>query len=247
MAKVIRAVLAAAALTLLGGAGTASAATLYQVDPSTPFGDNGNAVVRIEYSTEDYYKSVRAGGFDLSTTQVPTPATSFVAWCLDIMHDLTLPSQYAITTNPFANTSGDIADFRLDNILKLFNTTYGTLNLADANQSAGFQLALWELVYEKPSYGYSLNDGRFEANNTAARTYANTFLGNLTKTAVNAFQLVFYESTDLVKDGRTWRQKSQNLVSIAPVPLPAAGLMLGAGLIGLFAMKRAKRKDMASA
>lgn len=247
MPKVFRRVLAAAALTLLAGVSTASAATLYQVNPSTPFGDNGNAVVRIEYSTYNYNEYVRAGGFDLSTTAVATPASSFVAWCLDIVHDLTLPSQYTITTNPFVNTTGDIDDFRLNNILKLFNTTYGTLNLADANQSAGFQLALWELVYEKATNGYSLNGGRFESNDTGARTYANTFLGNLTKTAVNAFQLVFYESTDLVKDGRNWEQKSQNLVGIAPVPLPAAGLMLGAGLLGLFALKRSKRKDVASA
>jgi hypothetical protein len=247
MPKVIRRVLAAAVLTLLAGVGTASAATLYQVNPSTPFGDNGNAVVRIEYSTYNYDEYVRAGGFDLSTTAVATPASSFVAWCLDIVHDLTLPSQYKTTTTPFSSTTGAIDQFRLDNILKLFNVAYSALNLGSASQSAGFQLALWELLYEKPSNGYSLNDGRFEANSTDARTFANTLLGQLGQAATGAFQLIFYESSDKVWTRDGWVQKSQNLVGIAPVPLPAAGLMLGAGLVGLFALKRSKRRDVASA
>lgn len=237
MKKIILCVAAAAALTI--GTGVASAATLYQANPSSVFGGNGSATVKIYYGNDD--KNVRAGGFAL-TTNLANPASSFVAWCLDIFHVLSLPEQYTVTTTPFSTTTGLIDTTRLANIQKLFNTGYSDVVLTDNNKSAGFQLALWELLYET-SGTFSLNSGFFEANNTAARTFANTLLSQLNDVVTDAFEMIFYESAENSKG----KQLSQNLVSVTPVPLPAAGLMLGAGLLGLVALKRLKRRDAAAA
>jgi len=233
MKRALISLVAAAAMTAFAGSGVASAATLYQTSPSNVFGSNGKMTVTIELGNDG--ETARAGGFSL-TTSPGNAASSFVAWCLDIFHVLDLPETYNVTTTPFSNTTGTVNATRIANIQKLFNTGYSDVVLTDNAKSAGFQLALWELLYETSST-FTLNSGYFESNNTAARTFANTLLAGLNDLATEAYKMVFYESAE------NWRghQLSQNLVSVTPVPLPAAGLMLGAGLLGLFGLNRLRK------
>lgn len=236
-------VVVAASIFALAGSGTASAATLYQVSPTSAFGSNASSTVSIERGSYDV--TSQAGGFSL-TTAPGNPGASFVAWCLDIFTSLDLPETYNITTTPFSQTSGTISPTRLSNIQKLFNTGYSTAMLTNGAKSAGFQLALWELLYETAG-SFNLYTGFFNAeSNTAARNFANEFLGNLGNVATSAYQLVFYESAESTRRGNEI-QLSQNLVSVTPVPLPAAGLLLGAGVLGLFGLKRMKRREAAKA
>ena len=116
---------------------------------------------------------------------------------------------------------------------RLFETGYSGLDLTDNTNSAGFQLAIWEIAFESgPTY--DINDGNFQSNlnssTDAATGFAKTLLAGLGGPITQNYALNFYLS-----DG------SQDLISVAAVPLPAAGFLLMAGLGGLAALRR-KRK-----
>jgi hypothetical protein len=172
----------------------------------------------------------------------------FVAWCLDINHYLNLSSDYTINnTDPYQNqpgvvlTAGQITDLN-----SLFNTAYATLDLNVGAQVAGFQLALWEIAFEDVGNAYDIVAGDFLSvwNTTnAAVSNAAAYLANLGGTATGSYNLTFWEATPQQNGNH-----SQNLISaspgggiLPPVPLPAAGWMLGIGLLGLYGAKRRKK------
>ncbi len=143
----------AAVLALMTGlALPASAGTvLYKADKfdgdadtSDIFNGNGNTIVTLKGGPR--IVTAHAGGFALTDK-----ITDFVAWCLDIGNTLSIPGSgtpYHETSDPFTQTTGAIDGDRLGRIENLFETSYAGLDLTNDAQSAGFQLALWELLYE---------------------------------------------------------------------------------------------------
>ncbi|MFN6978852.1 MAG: VPLPA-CTERM sorting domain-containing protein [Gemmobacter sp.] len=244
----MRIALAALALTLpLAAPAAASVFTLEQTAANV-HGTNGRTTVTITSTTPSVGpQSTSAGGFDLRVKAGDTSgiapldaAAKFVAWCLDIAKTLSLPSSYAVTTAPFAAQT--LASQQKADIRRLFDTGYDTTMLGNDAYSAGFQIALWEIVNET-SGSYDVNAGTFTVTNggaagTNARTVATNLLGGLGGPVVNTgFRVVYLESQDMKNPvGRD----SQNLVTVAPVPLPAAGLMLLAALGGVAALRRRK-------
>ena len=174
---------------------------------------------------------VSAGGFALKGDD---GVGDFIAWCLDTMKYLTLTSTYAVNhTNPFTNNPVLTASQKTD-IKRLFDTAYDALLGGAPNNegSAAFQLALWEIVNEKNG-AYDLSGGSFyTTSNPGASGAANTLLGKLGDTPSGNYRLVFLESVG----------KSQNLVSVVPVPLPAAGILMLAALAGGAAAYNRRRK-----
>jgi hypothetical protein len=237
--------LAAAVALSIGFAAPASAGTvLYLADKfdgdagtTSVFNGNGNTAVRVEGGPRAV--DALAGGFALSDS-----ITDFVAWCLDIGNNLHIPSTgtaYHETSTPFAGTTGEIAPPRLGSIRALFETSFSTLDLASNAQSAGFQLALWEILYET-SGTFDLTSGSFRqtrgtAAADAANAEANGFLMALGGPVTQGYRLTFFESGT---NGQG-KQLSQNLVTVSEVPLPAAGLLLVAGLGGFAALKRRRK------
>lgn len=226
------------ALALSGG--MASAVTLEQ-QGSSIFGNNGS-----RNGTITPGGSVAAGGFDVQVKDgtgslgVAYLDTAFTAWCLDIGRRLALPSSYQVTATPFspvALTSQQRGDIR-----RLFNTGYSESSLGTSangkNYSAGFQLALWEIVNETGAY--DLTGGSFSATGfNGAIAVANNLLGNLgNPNPPGNFRIVYLQSQDA--DGGGMRD-SQNLVTVAAVPLPAAGvlLVLALGALGVAGRRRA--------
>lgn len=215
----------------------ASAATLsYQV-PGNIFGTNGSAGVHI---SSPLSVNAQAGGFALKgDISGDSALESFTAWCVDITKSINLGYSYTVT-----NGTSLMTPTQIGNIQKLFNTALTGLNLTSAANSAGFQLALWELVYETGAT-FNVTSGGFAATsgNASAITVANSLLAGLLGPKTGNYTLSFLES---------YHHGSQNLVTgtpgkdeIPPVPVPAAGLLLFSALGGAGLMSRLRRRATA--
>lgn len=260
----------AAALTVLSvaaGVGFADTAraTQVQITQQQPGGSasdlfDGNgyapAVITSGWSSQAVY----AGGFALQGDLTGSGALDkFTAFCLDISHDLFLPSSYTVTSTPFTNSNApQLSGAQTTNIGLLFDLYYTANLVQDAAKAAGFQLALWEIVNEKPTNALSLGTGNFKATSytyhsadnwqysPAAITDGNSYLGGLAAylknptTLSTQYQLTYLQAADC-KPG-CYCDRSQNLVTVSAVPVPAAGFLLLTAFGGLGFTARRRRK-----
>jgi len=216
----------AVAVVMAGGAAASTIKVDYQ--GNTAHGSYGKATVTLTAPGKlPVANPVSAGAFALNADSLG----DFAAWCLDLATTMTPGKNYTVTDSPFSGNS--LSEKVIGNIQKLFNTAYAALDLNENAESAGFQLALWELVYETGNK-FDVSKGKFKASgDTAAVNFANGLLKGLDGDATQNYEMTFLQS-----------KHSQNLVTanVAPIPLPAAGfLMLGAlGGLGLAARKRRK-------
>ncbi|RLJ60406.1 putative secreted protein [Litoreibacter meonggei] len=203
---------AAASASILSGAAYASPVTL------TYSGLSVNPAETVDLYSPRSFNNLRAGGFNMSDG-----TNSFVAWCIDLFD--TIGSAVYDQTRPAQVSDSEEADL---NRLFSNNRSIATDN---AVNSAAFQVAVWEIVYETGS-SYDVGSGDFRAgDNTAVTSLAQNWLSNL-GTDAGSYKLSFYESST-----------SQDLVSGAPVPavpLPAGLPLLLVG-VGALALTRKRR------
>lgn len=166
------------------------------------------------------------------------PLGDFLAWCLDLQNtlDTNKSRPYKITNTPFDNTLDLSVSERGDRIQAVFDANYGGLDAGVGNEAAGFQLALWEALYDDD---WDLGKGDFQASASIdITTKANTYLTAAKdyKNGEKRFDLTFFESTG------TGESQRQNLVSASPVPLPASVLLLLGGIGGLGSLSALRRR-----
>ncbi|SNS86064.1 VPLPA-CTERM sorting domain-containing protein [Tropicimonas sediminicola] len=202
-----------------------------------------------------------AGAFELTATLPDTSSFDFTAFSLDLEKPLIANQQYTVTNWPFSNGGVDLTDQQETAIQALFDIADPMSLDFTTNEiySSGFQLALYEVVYETSGNPYTL---AFESSGTTtfyaeptdysdtgevgAVAFANSILSTLnsgTGWVSGAYELFWLQNTNNV---------GENLVSgytvgsnpgfpAAPIPLPASGLLLIGGL-GALAVARRRRK-----
>ena len=215
---------------------SAATLTLSAQNNSNIFGANGHADVTIRETTiRPAGLRASAGGFAVKGNLHGTGVENFTAWSVDIATRLRRSSTYTTTTSPFS--TGVLTALQISNIEKLFETGLKTLNLANNAQSAGFQLALWEVLYEK-SGAFNLGKGNFKVSNSKAAIAAGkALLTGMSGPITQNYDMTYLQSNDSRGQGR---QYSQHLVTATVVPLPAGGFLLLGALGGLAVLRRRK-------
>lgn len=212
--------LAAVSLAGVFAVSAASASTLnvtYQ--DSTVFG-TPNLSRNVNVASSGYTGTARAGQFRLSGSN---GYGNFLAFCVDLAKFMTSGGTYSTSSG---SAFGATVDGYVD---RLFTSAYA--NVDTAIEAAAFQLALWEIISDTGS-GYSLTGGSFTANSasSAVTAQANSYLAGLAGASTGGYTITYLNSGT-----------SQNLVTVAPVPLPAALGMLGLGVASLFGLRRRKK------
>jgi hypothetical protein len=224
----IKTVLASSALALFAMTLPVSATTV-----SLEY--NGPSAVNPQTSTitatEVMPGSQLVGAYGFNMTDTTGQMGSFLAWCVDVSHYLgtTGSNSYTITDTPFLSSYGFDAG-QMARVQSVFDANFAALDATSGNQAAGFQLALWNALYDTDwtvqggsAFSAMANVDILEIADSFL-ALANGFDGD------SAWSLTFLESNT----GR------QNLVSATPVPVPAAGLLLLAALGGLGLARRRK-------
>jgi len=192
----------------------------------TPGGIGGNAGTT---SAQLYIGRNHMTGVDLATNA----AVAFDAYCIDIFHWLQ-KGTFDIQTFTLANST------KADQLKKLLGHTDGyiaaaTTAAAKQDTAAAIQMAVWEIVNEAGTGGYSLGDGLFRIGTDYgsvlpnARGMAQGYLNALDGWAMptgKAFKMM--TAVNPVSNQR------QIFMTTAPVPEPAAWAMLiaGFGVVG---------------
>ena len=172
-----------------------------------------NITTGLELANGQATMGVQAGGFNTQISNAGVLDGSFVSYCVDLGQYLSFNKIY----NSSQYAAGDAQPFfgsKYNDVLKLFSSGYNADTNGSAQKSAGFQIALWEVLYETGSYNVA--NGGISFSDSAARNEATAFLNGLS--AYNGPSL----NLQVLTSGT-----HQDVAFATPVPEPSAyALML---------------------
>lgn len=209
---------AVVAAGLFASAAGASTVNVTQQVSGNSFGSE-NLYRSVTISSPGPNGSIRAGMFQLTGDN---GFGDFSAFCVDLYENLALPHAYQTSATRFTAPIMNAID-------RLFTSAYASVDTA--TEAAGFQVALWEVIYDNASLDVS--SGAFSVSgNAAVAAQANAYLSGL-GTETGGYDLTFLNARGV-----------QDLVTGTPatVPLPASGMLLLAGLGGVAAARRRGKK-----
>jgi hypothetical protein len=180
--------------------------------------------------------NVPAGAFSLN------PPAGDIAYCIDLAQTINFGTLYHDYTKSSLAADGVLSSLRKGEIAQLFHGFY-TTSLLNTTNSAAFQLALWEIVFETGSSTLDV-DGAHDATHggTRGNNYAtgpdgpgtvigiaNAWLGGLAPFSTDTTGLYTYRSP-----------AHQDQIVYHRTPEPPTLIILGAGL-GLIAFLARRR------
>jgi hypothetical protein len=237
-----------AVAVLLGAAPGAHASTLTVNFPGSffPTGgdsgtqgyDNSNLVSQPAGDPSAYVGTVLTGG-DLLTSG----ASNLQAYCVDLSHNLYIGStnlMYSVYADSDATTTSYFAGLytgangatTITALEHLASNVLGANLVVNADSSAAFQLAVWDLSFGAGSSGFQAT-----ANGPDAATVNADVTSFLNLANVGG---AITQRLSLLEDNGMNGSAIQDLVTFSPVPLPGA-LPLFASGIGLWAVARTRR------
>ena len=155
---------------------------------------------------------------------------SFKTYCLDLYESFYFDTTY---TDYHIAALAPAKAFDMGRLITKYRDGVDT-----AKESAAFQVALWEILYET-STTYSLFSGAFmeTASNDGIRTLAQGWLSDLGSVSnVNVFKL---ESLGHYDSRHNWVKGHQDFLVTTPVPEPSTYALMLAGLFGIgFVVRR---------
>lgn len=175
------------------------------------------------FSLNGTSRSAAAGLFRLTATGSGGVMQNFLAFCLEPLETLTLPKDHTVGTTLGASI--------LNRLGTLMSNAFGLVN--GSSSAAAFQMAVWEIANESSS-SLDLGSGAFMMTqaNAATKSLAQSWLDNINSGAWTSSRKVTVLSAPGTQD---------LLTDIAPVPLPAAGVLLLGGLAAMGAVRRRRK------
>lgn len=182
---------------------------------------------------------MRLSGVDNTTMT----AVTFDSYCIDIFHYM--------QNGTFELQAFSLPDATKENQIKrLLSGTAGLIGATAGFEqkrdiSAAIQMAVWEIVNESGTGGYSLDGGLFRIGNTGsvafgARALAQGYLNNL-----DSFSATGTHSYRMLEAVNPVGNQRQVFLAAAGVPEPSAWalLIIGFGAIGGALRKRARQRS----
>lgn len=165
-----------------------------------------------------------------------------VTFCTDLLETVTsTPKTYTLVGLDDVPGPSGMGEEKAQAISDLYRYAAGTQSRSDTNNdfAAAFQLAVWEIVFDYTELGgrssLNITTGGFKAKNTNNSALSSSITNHL-NSLFNAIGSFGRTGAGALR-GVT-RSGSQD--QIVEVPMPAPGLLAGAGILGVAAIRRRK-------